>query len=461
MQRFYHTSTSFEFIINRKEAFSMTDPAVPEASIAEPLSARIEERTVGPCRVLMLKTPVQAVVSWHGSFTAYPDFGGGDELVQTLAVQLLDKGTRDRDRFAIAEVLENRGAQIHFTSDTLRVSFQGRALRDDVPEVLRIMAEELRRPLFDAAEFEKAKARYKASLQRSLENTASQAGAALARRLYSPAHPNHIALTEETIARLDALTVEPVRAYHARHFGARNLLLIFVGDIDVEAVEQAMDEAFGDWPTHEAPASYQPQATPVEPGRVSVFMPDKLNLDVRMGHALSLRRSDPDFMPLFVGNYILGGNFSARLMNKIRDEMGLTYGISARLSGITTDYEGHWVVGVTLSQENVERGIVATLDEVRRFVDEGPTADELKTKQTTITGSFKVGLATTGKLAATLHRQAVQGFGVDYLERFPQEVEAVTLDQIREAVARHFRPEAFQTALAGTLPDAEDDRPKP
>ena len=438
----------------------MTDPAT-QTSNAEPLSARVEERIVGPCRVLMLKTPVQAVVSWHGSFMAYPDFAGGDELLQTLAVQLLDKGTRDRDRFAIAEVLENRGAQIQFASDTLRVSFQGRALRDDVPEVLHIMAEELRRPLLDEAEFDKAKARYKASLQRSLENTPAQAGAALSRRLYSPAHPNYMPATQETIARLDALTAEPVRAYHDRHFGARNLLLVFVGDIDTGAVEQAMHEAFGDWPAHEAPTTYQTKATPQQPGRVGVFMPDKLNLDVRMGHAVPLRRSDPDFMPLFVGNYILGGNFSARLMSKVRDEMGLTYGIHARLSGITAEYEGHWVVGVTLSQENVEKGIVATLDEVRRFVDEGPTADELRDKQTTITGSFKVSLATTGKLAAMVHRHAIQGFGVAYLERFPREVEAVTLDQIRAAVARHFRPEAFQTALAGTLPDAADDPLRP
>ena len=439
----------------------MTDPAVPEASIAEPLSARVEERVVGPCRVLMLKTPVRAVVSWRGSFMAYPDLVGGDELLQMLTVQMLDKGTHDRDRFAIAEVLENRGAQLRFASEALRVSFEGRALRDDVPEVLQIMAEELRRPLFDDAEFVKAKARYKAWLQRSLENTGSQASAALIRRLYSTAHPHYMVPTQEVIARLDTLTAEPVRAYHARHFGARNLLLVFVGDIDVKAVEQAMHDAFGDWPAHEAPAAYQTKATPQVPGRVNVFMPDKFNLDVRMGHALSLRRADPDFMPLFVGTYILGGNFSARLMNKIRDEMGLTYGINARLLGITAEYEGHWMIGVTLSQENVEKGIVATLDEVRRFVDEGPTADELKAKQTTITGSFKVGLATTGKLATTLYRHAIQGFGVDYLERFPLEVEAVTLDQIRDAVARHFRPEAFQTALAGTLPDAEDDLPKP
>lgn len=439
----------------------MTDPAVPEVSTVSSLSARVEERIVGPCRVLMLKTPVQAVVSWRGSFLSYPDVAGGDRLVQGLAVQLLDKGTRRRDRFELAEALENRGAHLHFTSENLYVAFQGRALRDDVPEVLEIMAEELRQPLFEADEFDKARVQYQAALQRSLENTTTQAVAALSRRLYDAAHPNYHAPTRQLLTRLDTLTVEQVRAYHARHFGARALLLVFVGDLDPEAIEQAVRDAFGDWPAHGAPPAYATTAAPQEPGQSRVFMPGKMNIDVRIGHALPVRRRDADYLPLFLATYVLGGNFSARLMTKVRDEMGLTYGIHARLAGVTAAYEGHWMMGVTLSQDTLKRGLEATLDEVRRFVDEGPTADELQDKKTTITGGFKVGLATTGGLASTLYKHALQGFEVGYLERFSQDIEAVTLDQVRDAMRRHFKPDVFQTALAGMLPEAEDDPSSP
>ncbi|MFB3133981.1 MAG: M16 family metallopeptidase, partial [Rhodothermales bacterium] len=277
------------------------------ASTVESLSARVEERVVGPCRVLMLKTPVQAVVSWRGSFLAYPDMAAGERLVQGLAVQLLDKGTRLRDRFALAEALENRGAQLQFTSEALRVVFQGRALRDDVTEVLQIMAEELRQPLFDAAEFDKAKAQYQAALQRSLENTAAQAVAALSRQIYDTAHPNYLPPTRQSVARLDALTVEQVRAYHARHFGARDLLLVFVGDLDPDAIEKAVRDAFGDWPAQETPPAYAITTEPREPGQNRVLMPGKMNLDVRMGHALPVRRQDEDYLPLYLANYVLGG----------------------------------------------------------------------------------------------------------------------------------------------------------
>ena len=77
----------------------MTIPATHTSNV-EPLSERVEERTVGPCRVLMLKTPIRSVVSWRGSIVAHPDFAGGDELVQILTAMLLDKGTRSRDRAA-------------------------------------------------------------------------------------------------------------------------------------------------------------------------------------------------------------------------------------------------------------------------------------------------------------------------------------------------------------------------
>ncbi len=415
----------------------------------ETLAARVEERAVGPCRLLTLHTPVRDVVSWRGCFTAHPDFAAGDELVQALTVSLLDKGTRRRDRFALADVLENRGAQLHFSTDGLRVACQGQALRKDLPEVLEVMAEELRQPLFDAAEFEKAKAQYLAGLQRSLENTAAQANGALSRRLYSRAHPNYTAPTQEAMERLDGLAPEQVRAYHTRHFGANDLILVFVGDVDSEAVAATLGAALGDWPTHQAPPAFAASAAPQPPGRTVVSMPGKHNVDVRMGHPLRVLRQDADYLPLHVANYILGGNFSARLMTRVRNEMGLTYGINAALDGITTEYEGHWQVGVTLSLENVEKGIEATLTEVRRFVEEGVTEDEVRAKKTTITGAFKVGLATTGGLAATLLLNATRGFDVGYLDRFPAEVEALTRPALNDAISRHFHPDAFQVVLAG------------
>jgi zinc protease len=422
----------------------------------ELLAERVIERTAGPCRVLTLHTPVRSVVSWRGSFYTYPDQSAREDLVQDLAVSLLDKGTRSRDRFAVAELLENRGAQLQFFSDGLRVGFSGKALREDVPAVLEVLAEQLREPLFDAVEFDKARARMAASVQRMMESTGAQAGGALSRALYPHDHPNYRFAPEDDLQRLLDLSAADVRSFHAEHFGSRDLTLVLVGDLDDAAIDRVLAGCFAGWQDPEVPARFAVEGAPARAGRSLLPMPDKQNTDIRLGHALHVRRQDADYMPLYLGNYVLGGNFSARLMTSIRDEQGLTYGIGSNLSGITTDYAGHWQVAVTLSEENVGRGLEATLAETRRFVEEGVTEGELADKKMTITGSFKVGMATTGGLAAALLNNAERGFEVDYLDRFPDEVDGTRLEAVNEAVRRHLRPDALHEALAGAVDVHED-----
>ena len=417
------------------------------------LADRIHDRPVGPCRLLTLDTPVDEVVSWRGSFFIEPDLAAGDDIRQELAVSLLDKGTTQHDRFELARILEDRGAELEISSDGLYVDLSGRALREDLPDILGVVAEMLFEPTFEAEEFEKARAQLAAQIRREMENTGSQASSALARALYDPAHPNYSPPPEEQLAQLQQITRDEIAAYHAEHFGANEFILTFVGDrASDDAIEQAVEQHFGGWTAHEAPSTYEAEAKAPSPGNSSVPMPDKANIDVRMGHPLRVRRDDEDYLPLYVANYILGGNFSARLMATVRDEMGLTYGINASLSGFSTRYDGHWQVGVTLSQDNLERGLKATRAEVQRFVEEGVTDDELATKKMTITGSYTVGLATTKRLAQSMLTNAERGFDLEYLDRFPALIDALTLDEVNAALRQHFDPSQFHTAMAGTVP---------
>ncbi len=418
---------------------------------------RVAVEQFGACRTLILPTRVASVVSWRGSITAFPDFGTGEDLIMDLTTDLLDKGTRSHDRFALAAMLEDRGAEVQFSTDGPRIVFSGRALREHVPDVLRLMAEMLFEPLLDPAEFEKARANLAASLHRTLENTGALASGALARHLYRPAHPNYVPEPTADLARLAALTLEEVQAFHEAHFGSNGLVLALVGDVSHDLVATAVQAGLGAWPSHSVPACFETQVLLPAAGRTCIPMPDKQNVDVRMGHGLRVRRQDAAFMPLFLANYVLGGNFSARLMSTVRDEQGLTYGISSALSGITTEYEGHWQVAVTLSHENLERGIAATLAEVRRFVEEGITPAELDEKKTTIIGKHQVTLSSTRGLADILHRNAVRQFDVAYLDTFPEEVAGLTLDRVNEAIQSHFHPEQFHLTMAGLLPAPVDD----
>ena len=416
------------------------------------LASRIHDATVGPARLLMLPVGVPDVVSFRGSFESAPDLGADDDIVLSVIANLLDKGTAHRDRFALAEALDDRGAQISFYADGLRMGFSGRALRADLADVIALAAEQLREPAFDPDEVEKALVRAVAGVRRSLESTGGQASGALSRRLYGPAHPNYALVPAEEIAALEALTPDVVRDHHAAHVGSDDLTITFAGDVDASAVESAVSAALGDWAPHGRTPVFDTQASPEAPGRTVVEMADRRNLDVRLGHAVALRRDDPDFLATYAGIFALGGNFSSRLMQTVRDEQGLTYGIGASLGSASVRHDAHLRVSVTLSQENVLRGIAATRAEVDAFVEEGVSEATLAAVRTTLAGTHVVGMATTSGVAARLLVNAERGFDVGYLDRYPELIHALTPEAVTEAVRRHVRPDDLHEAIAGTMP---------
>lgn len=431
----------------------MSAPFAVSASNGEAtptLAPRIQDRSVGPARLLTLKTEVEDVVSWRGSFLAYPDLAAGDDILQKLTVSLLDKGTEHRDRFELARVLEDCGAKLDLSSDGLYVEASGRSLVNDLPRVMDVLAEMLRVPSFDEEEFEKARAQAIGQVQRQMEQTGPQASNALTRRLFAPGHPNYSEAPERVIDRLRQLSVSDIRSYHAKHFGSTEWTMVMVGDIDHDTVKASVGDAFDGWSPHEAEPTHDTDGAPDEDvGRTEIPMRDKSNVDVRMGHTVPVRRNHKDYPALYVGNYILGGDFAARFMNIVRDEKGLTYHIGSGLSGVSTRYSGYWQVRITLSKDTVEAGITATKDVLRTFVDEGATEEELSHKKTTITGSYAVGLATTRRLAQSILTNAERGFDLSYLDRFPEEIRDVTLDDVNEAVRTYLRPEELHETLAG------------
>ena len=417
-----------------------------------PFTERVQEFQVGSCRLFVLPTAVEGVVTWHGSFVSNPAFDRGEELIQSLTTALLDKGTQKRDRFEIADLLENRGAKVAFHSNVLRVGIRGKALSEDVATVMDVMFEQLREPLFAAEEFEKARLRLQASVQRSMDESNIRAWLSLCQQMYTPAHPNYALSPEDELARLEAASVAEVKSYYAGHFSPQEFILVVVGDISPEKVIQIVARHATDWKADETPARYDTEAQFRPPARINIDMPDKYNIDVRMGHPIAIRRDDPIYTTLRIANFILGGNFSSRLMDVVRDQKGLTYGVHSQLSNVNRFYQGHWQVNIALSQDKLDAGIEATLEVLRDFARNGVTAEELEEKKRTMKGMFTVQLDTTEGLSSTIRNSIQNGFDVGYLDSFADRIDAVELDTLNEAIATHFDPEKLHIMAAGTMP---------
>ncbi len=417
------------------------------------ISDRVSEVDVGPCRLLLLPVDVPQVVSWAGSIATYPNLERGEALVQTLTADLLDKGTRLRDRFALSDELERRGARLTINASGLRISFRGRTLEHDMPEVMALLAEILTQPLLNESEFVKAKARLNASLEHARDSTAQRAQGALSRRLYCTNHPAFLPALEDTLQALATLSVDDIHTFYKGHMGPNDLVMAMTGDLNLDACVQAAEATFTHWAGQSTQATHVESASPEAPGQVQIPMKEKPALDVRLGHAIRLRRTDADWLPLHVATYILGGNFSSRLMKRVRQELGLTYGISAHLQGLADGAEGYYSTSMSLGAADLARGLDATRSVIEEFVREGPSAKELEEKKTTIAGAYQVGLSTTGSIAGRLHSNAVRGLEVAYLDEFVNEVKSLTLERVREVLSKHISPAALHTVVAGTLPE--------
>ena len=138
-------------------------------------------------------------------------------------------------------------------------------------------------------------------------------------------------------------------------------------------------------------------------------------------------------------------------MQTVREEKGLTYGIRSALAGAGKNRSGHWRTSVTLSKENLEKGIVATQDVIEKFVSGGVETAEITEKSETIAGSYAVGLSTTSSLAQAIVTTRVHGRNIQYMDSFPNDVREVTTDAVNSAVQKYLDLDKIQMVLAGTL----------
>jgi len=368
-----------------------------------------------------------------------------------LVGSMLDKGTVGKDKFAIATELDRVGASLAFSVGTETLGINGKCLAKDVPLLISLIAEQLRTPAMDEAEFAKVKKQYVAALQRALDDTDKRAADAYSRAVYPLGHPNRKTAADELIAATERTTLEAVKAYHAEYYGPTFLTLILVGDVDSTAVQAKVAQAFAGWTGGKEPAIPSVVGGNVDAPRDQVvFMADKTNVSVVWGQATGLRYSDPDSLALRLGTEVLGGGFTARLMGNVRDKEGLTYGIYGFMTGDNIR-DGDWRIWANFSPDLLDKGIASTKRQLTKWYDGGITPDELAKRKSGLIGDYKVSLATSSGMAASIQNTLLRGYELSRLDEYPAAVNALTLDQVNGAIKQHLNPEKMVIIKAGTV----------
>jgi len=445
-QKLYYRDHNFEAAGNVQNTVADVDQTVQETNLAE----KIKKADIGEIEVYSMQTGVQDVVTITGSLAAGDWYSpSGNSMIADMTGNMLDKGTRSKDKFQIAEELENIGATIEFSVDAHALTFDAQCLTKDLPKVMALLAEQLREPAFSTEELEKLKIQRKGAFQRSMESTGFMAGAKLSQLIYPENHPNYQTPVDQLIRDIDNITVDDLKAFHSEFYGPKSLKIVAVGDLETKMVNSEVREAFRGW---SGGIDYR-KATPAPPSAMTdelVFMEDKTSVSVNMGIPIGIDEDNPDYLPLYVGTYVLGGNFSARLMSTVRDKEGLTYGIGSNLSG-TELSDGNWRLSATFAPDLLDQGMSSTMREVRNWVESGITAEELQAKKSTISGMAKVRLATTGGLANYIHDFAQRGKPVSYADTYFEQIENLTLEQVNSAIQKYIDLDKLVVVKAGTV----------
>ncbi len=402
--------------------------------------------------LLVLENHATPTISLRGSLRAGSYFEPRDKPgLARLTADMLERGTLRRTKLQLAGDLEAVGAQIEFAADPFAVQIAARALAKDLSLLLGTLAEQLREPAFPAEELEKLKQQAIAAVQEQQANTRLRAYEKFSQLVYEPANPFYVHTGEQLIKSLNSITVEDVRRFYEECYGGRSLILSVVGDVDAAEVQRLFAAEFGEFAgPRESVEVNVDDPEPLEGTRREiVLLKEKANVDVLLGTAAPLRRDARDYYAATLANGALGeSTLSSRLGLQVRDREGLTYGIGSRFRAPSLA-AGPWYIAVSVNPGNVERAITSALAVLRDYVSNGMTPDELADEKSSAIGSFKVSLSTNAGLAEALWNAEFFRLGTDYLDRFPELIEAVTLEEANAAIRKYFRPDHLTVIIAG------------
>lgn len=408
-------------------------------------------KTVAGIDVITKKTGAKGFVTVAASFPidAYFD-GEGNEMIPTLTTAMLSKGTTKNDKFQFSQKLEKLGVDIYVGSDSDHVTINFKCLSQDIDTVIALLAEELRHPLFDEKEFDLLKQQYIGNLQQGLSNPGMRGRIAMTQALYPKGHPNYSSSVETTIENIQNAELDDIIAFHKSYFGPKAMVLVGVGDVDEKTLYNTLEKNFKAWKGG-MDRSQKNHLVAETVGQTKIItIPEKPSAELFIGQYTGIQRSDVDFLPLYIGNSVLGGGFSGRLMKTVRDDAGLTYGISSRLEGYTYS-RGYWYINASFNPELLNKGKEMTLEQLRTWYQKGITAQELSDKKSNLIGSFKIGLSTTPGMASNILAVVQRGQAPGYIYEYPKELEAVTLEEVNAAIKKYIDIDNLVIVEAGSI----------
>jgi zinc protease len=362
--------------------------------------------------------------------------------LSNLTAGLLTSGTKTKSASEIARLLDNEGIKFGGGVRREKASLSAQALSEDTEKVLKIGADVLINPSFPLDEFNRAKARTLVGLKAELDDPGSVARRDFYQSLFPENHPFHSQPLPESI---QSLTPADLNKFHQQYYRPDNGTLVVVGDVDPAQVKGWIAKYMGTWKAQGKPLPLTATTPKPNPKETVVELLGKQQTEVFLG-APGLSRKDPDFYAAQVLNQILGGDtLSSRLGKRVRDQLGLTYGVYSAF--VTGKLVGPFIVVMQTNPKDTEKAIDETLKEINRFRTDGPTDLELANAKRSLIYEFPLEFLSNDNLGDIILSQEEYGLGRDYPERFNSLVDSVDQAAVKRVAERVLDPTLFTKVI--------------
>lgn len=403
-------------------------------------------QTEAGTRVLFVPSPYLPMVDVRLVFDAGSARDGDHPGLARMTSALIGEGADGLDVDAIARGFEELGVNFGAASyrDMAVVEMRSLSEADYLTPATELFARVVGEPDFPAPALERIRAQTLTALQQEKQVPGPQVGKAFYRTLFDQHPYAHSGDGSEDSVR--NVRREQLQAFYQRYYAAANAVLAVTGDLSREQAETLAEVITAGLPAGE-PAADLPRAARQQQQRVRHLPFESEQTIVLMGHQ-SIWRGHPDYVPLYVGNHILGGGgFGSILTDVVREEKGYVYGIGSGFSPMAA--AGPFTVQFSTGNDNAEDALSLTLSLISDFVDNGPTQAQVDDAVANIVGTFPLRNAENDDIVGQLGAIGFYDLPLDYLQWFEREVRQVTAQQIHDAFRRNVDPASLTIVTIG------------
>jgi zinc protease len=421
----------------------------------QPISSRIATRVLANGLTVNVLTEKQGcgVVAVNASIRSGNIFDGAKANLSDVVADMLTRGSSRFSKEALAAELSDLGISsgLYFQVRPYSTGVNQKVTKADTDRYLSLLSDLIRNPLFAQSELDQVKTEWTARYKRETNSPRSMAVRKMYETVYDPSHVLNQGSIEKFQTDLDSMTVGDLADFHGKRLVPDATSITFVGDIAPEEAFALVEAHFGEWQSAKAEAIVVPPAAVTEGRTVVHQMKDKPAISIVLAAPTPLTRASSDYAAARIAFQILGGDtLTARLGKRVREQLGLTYGIVARFGELAYGYSP-LQVSMSVMQKNITLALAETNAILARIVEEGVTLRELKTQVNCESGTHQVTLSSLQAIARQIAESIESGISLDEIDTYPDRLAALTVDEVNAAVKKYLDPQKLVTVIAGTV----------